>query len=46
MKNENDASLAFATIEELAALLAKRKISPGRVDRNCFCAASNGKIPR
>ncbi len=28
MKNKNDASLAFATIEELAALLAKRKISP------------------
>ncbi len=28
MKNKNDDSLAFATIEELAALLAKRKISP------------------
>ena len=28
MKNKDDESLAFATIEELAALLAKRKISP------------------
>ena len=28
MKNKNDDSLAFATIEELASLLAKRRISP------------------
>src|ERR1700680_2525274 len=28
MKNKNDESLAFATIEELASLLAERKISP------------------